>query len=67
MDLKWSKEIVGYLESHSLLSDKQYGFRRQRSTADLLTVVTEKVYRALDRCGEAKSIALQSRHFQSFR
>ena len=53
-----NNKIIGYLESSGLLSDKQYGFRHQRSTADLLTVVTERIYRALDRCGEAKSVAL---------
>ena len=53
-----NNKIIGYLESSRLLSDKQYGFRHQRSTADLLTVVTERIYRALDRCGEAKSVAL---------
>ena len=41
-----------------LLSDQQYGFRPQRSTADLLTVLTERLYRALNRCGEAKAVTL---------
>ena len=50
--------IVNHLESQNLLSDKQYGFRSSRSTADLLTVITEKIYRALDNCGEARVVAL---------
>ena len=53
-----NKSLVSHLESHNLLSDKQYGFRGRRSTADLLTVVTERFYRALNNCGEARAIAL---------
>ena len=53
-----NKKLTDHLESLGLLTDKQYGFRKNRSTADLLTVITERIYRALDRCGEAKSIAL---------
>ena len=53
-----NEALIAHLESFDLLSDKQYGFRGCRSTADLLTVVTERVYRALDRCGEARAIAL---------
>ena len=50
--------LVSHLESHGLFSDKQYGFRVARSTADLLTVITERFYRALDQCGEARAVAL---------
>ena len=53
-----NNKISGHLESLCLLTDKQYGFRRSRSTADLLTVITERIFRALDRCGETKSVAL---------
>ena len=38
--------------------DKQYGFRASRSTTDLLNVITERFYRALYRCGEARVVAL---------
>ena len=53
-----NRKITDHLESLGLLTDQQYGFRRNRSTADLLTVITERIYRALDRCGEAKTVAL---------
>ena len=46
------------MESNGLFSDTQYGFRPARSTADLLTLITDKIYHALDKCGEAKLIAL---------
>ncbi|KAI8512007.1 hypothetical protein Bbelb_111070 [Branchiostoma belcheri] len=47
-----------HLESAGLLADSQYGFRSGRSTADLLTVISEKVYRALNACGESRLVAL---------
>jgi len=53
-----NKYLISHLESNNLLSDHQYGFRSSRSTADLLTVITDRFYRAFDKCGEAKAIAL---------
>ena len=50
--------MVNHLDSHNLFSDYQYGFRSGRSTADVLTVISERVYRALDACGETTTIAL---------
>ena len=50
--------VVSHLESHGLFSDHQYGFRKSRSTADLLTVITERIYRALDGNGVARAVAL---------
>ena len=41
--------IVDYLEKYSLFSDFQYGFRSSRSTADLLTIVSDR--RLLTGCG----------------
>ena len=35
-----NKKLTDHLESLGLLTDKQYGFRKNRSTADLLTVIT---------------------------
>ena len=32
-------------------SDFQYGFRSSRSTADLLTIVFDRIARAFNRCG----------------
>ena len=40
--------IVDHLEKCGLLSDFQYGFRSSRSTADLLTVVSDRIARALN-------------------
>ena len=41
-----------------LLTDKQYGFRQARSTADILTVISERIYCSLDKAGEGRAVAL---------
>ena len=46
-----NNRIVDQLEKCSLFSDFQYGFKSSRSTADLLTVVSDRVVRALNRSG----------------
>ncbi|CAE1168972.1 unnamed protein product [Acanthosepion pharaonis] len=51
-------EVVNHLTSHDLLSDKKYGFRFARSTADVLTAITETVYQALQNNEEARAVAL---------
>ena len=43
--------IVDHLEKCGLFSDFQHGFRSSRSTADLLTVVSDRTARAFDRSG----------------
>ena len=37
---------MDHLETGGLFSDFQYGFRSSRSTADLLTVVSDRIARA---------------------
>ena len=46
-----NNRIVDHLEKCSLFSDFQYGFRSFLSTADLLTVVSDRIARAFNRCG----------------
>ena len=41
-----------------LVSDFQYGFRSSRSTADLLTVVSDRIARAFNRSGATRAMAL---------
>ena len=53
-----NSSLIKHLETNKLLSDHQYGFRSERSTADLLTVITERIHQALDVSGEARAIAL---------
>ena len=41
--------LVDHLEKYGLFSDFQYGFMSSQSTADLLTVVCDRIYRAFSR------------------
>ena len=50
--------IVDHLEICDLFSDFQYGFRSSRSTADLLTVVSDRIARAFNRSGATQAVAL---------
>ena len=50
--------ILDHLEKCGLLSDFQYGFRSSRSTADLLTVVSDRIARAFNRSGATRAVAL---------
>ena len=43
--------IVDHLGKCGLFSDFQYGFRFSRSSADLLTVMSDRIDRALNRSG----------------
>ena len=53
-----SNRIVDYLEKCGLFSDFWYGFRSSRSTADLLTVVSDRIVRAFNRSGATRTVAL---------
>ena len=47
--------IVGHLEKCGLFSDFQYGFGSSRSTADLQTVVSDRIARAFNWSGVTRS------------
>ena len=53
-----NNRIVDHLEKYDLFSDFQYGFRSSRSTADLLTVVSDRIARAFNRSGATRAVAL---------
>ena len=53
-----NKRIVNHLEKYGLFSDFQYGFRSSRSTADLLTVVSDRIAMAFNRSGASRAVAL---------
>ena len=53
-----NKRIVDHLERCGLFSDFQYGFRSSRSTADLLTVVSDRIARAFNRSGATRAAVL---------
>ena len=53
-----NNSIVGHLEKCGLFSDFQYGFRSSQSTADLPTVVSDRIARAFNRFGATRAVAL---------
>ena len=53
-----NNRIVDLLEKYGLFSDFHYGFRSSRSTAHLLTVVSDRIARACNRSGATRAVAL---------
>ena len=53
-----NNRIVDQLEKCGLFSDFQYGFRSSRSTADLLTVVSDRIAGAFNRSGATRAVTL---------
>ena len=61
-----NNKIVDHLEKCSCFSDFQYGFRSSRSTADLLTVASNRIARVFNRSGATLTVALDiSKAFDS--
>ena len=53
-----NNRIVDHLEKCVLFSDFQYGFSSSRSTADLLTVVSDRIARVFNKSGATRAVAL---------
>ena len=53
-----NNRIVDHLEKCGLFTDFQYGFRSSRSTADLLTIVSDRIARAFNRSGSTRAVSL---------
>ena len=53
-----NNRIACQLEKCGLFSDFQYGLRYSRLTADLLTVVSDKIARAFNRSGATQAVEL---------
>lgn len=53
-----NKQLVHYLEEHSIIHDRQYGFRPKRSTGDLLAYVAHLWGEAIDKRGESVAVSL---------
>nr|CAH7723713.1 unnamed protein product [Callosobruchus chinensis] len=51
-------ELMKYLELHQLINGRQYGFRHQRSTGDLLAYVTHVWNKLIHSFGEAHVVTL---------
>ena len=50
--------IVDHLEKYCLFSYFRYGFRSLLSTANVLTVVSDRIARAFNRSGTTRTVAL---------
>ena len=50
--------IVDHLEKCGLFSDFQYGFKSSQSTADLLTVVSDRIASAFNRSRSTRAVGL---------
>ena len=53
-----NNRIVDHVEKYGLFSDFQNGCRPSRSTADLLTVVSDKIARDFNRSGATRAVAI---------
>ena len=53
-----TKHLLTFLETNNLLSDHQYGFRKARSTGDLLAYAMHVWSSILESCGESRVISL---------
>ena len=53
-----NNRIVDHLQKCDLFSDFQYGFSSSRSTADLLTVVSDRIASSFYRSGATRAVAL---------
>ena len=53
-----NNRIVNHLKKCGLFSAFQYGFRSSQSTADLLTVASDRIARAFYRSGATRAVAL---------
>ncbi len=53
-----NRKFLNHLSSFNLLSDHQYGFRKGRSTGDLLAFLTDSWSSYLNRFGETFAVAL---------
>ena len=53
-----NNRIVDHLQKSGLFSDFQYGFRASQSTADLLTVVSDRNARAFNTSGATRAVAV---------
>ena len=51
-----NNRIADHLEICGLFSDFQYGFTSSHSTADLLTVVSDRIARAFNRSGAIRAV-----------
>nr|CAI5828957.1 unnamed protein product [Callosobruchus analis] len=58
METVINTQLLNYLDNNNIIHDRQYGFRKHRSTGDLLAYVTHMWNRAIENHGESRVVAL---------
>nr|CAI5838384.1 unnamed protein product [Callosobruchus analis] len=58
MEIGINTQLLKYLDNNNIIHDRQYGFRKHRSTGDLLAYVTNMWNRAAENHGESLVVAL---------
>nr|CAI5864641.1 unnamed protein product [Callosobruchus analis] len=58
METVINTQLLKYLDNNNIIHDRQYGFRKHRSTGDLLAYVTHMWNRAIENHGESRVVAL---------
>ena len=53
-----NNKIAEHLEKSGFFSDFRFGFRSSLSTADLLTVVSDRIAREFNRSGATQAVAI---------
>ena len=53
-----NNRLADHLEKCDLYSNSQYGFRSSQSTADILTVVSDRIGRTLNRSGAIRAVTV---------
>nr|CAI5858593.1 unnamed protein product [Callosobruchus analis] len=57
METAMNTQLLKYLANNNIIHDRQYDFRKHRSTADLLAYVTHMWNRAIENHGESRVVA----------
>ena len=52
-----NNSIVNHLQKYDLFSNFEYGFRSSQSTADILTVVSDRIASAFNKSGATIAVA----------
>nr|CAI5862375.1 unnamed protein product [Callosobruchus analis] len=58
MEAVINTQLLKYLDNNNILHDRQYGFRKHRSTGDLLAYVTHMWNRAIENHGASRVVAV---------
>nr|CAI5837953.1 unnamed protein product [Callosobruchus analis] len=58
METVINTQVLNHMDNNNIIHDRQYGFRKHRSTGDLLAYVTNMWNRAIENHGESRAVEL---------